>query len=411
MTGRAAELPLPEGGVLEAVEVRGFKPAGAVASAAPVERSATLVEAAVDRNARLVTYAAAVPKKPAEPIAAPAPKASAPTVPPPPAASPAARPVPKPAARPAPKPAPKAAPNAASRPVAPPAVATPAPVAARPAPESALPPPTDPFAGRRVALKLSDNGVVVTTLVNPEDGSPPQVVKTVLINDDKKHTKRRHLQKFLAQYATMQSIDHPNVARVFGQGLSETHLYVVQEYCPGGDLCNLIAQKMAVDDVLKAMIRIAGGLRAVHQKGFIHGDLRPANVLIREDGSFAVADFALASAVEYAVGEGESGVMLRSPEYLSPEMINGAPADVRSDIYCLGLLLHEMLTGQRPYASPDLSRVMMDHLHAAVPVLPAPHERLQPLLEKLMAKTVAERFASVHDVIGFMGEARLAARA
>lgn len=375
MTGRTARLPRPDGGVLEAVEVRGFKPPATVAAAATVERSATLVEAAVDRNARLVTYAAAVPKKPAEPVA-------------------------KPAAKPAPKPAPKPAVKPAARPVA-----------AAPAPEPPLPPPTDPFAGRRVALKLSDNGVVVTTLVNPEDDSPPQVVKTILINDDKKNTKRRHLQKFLGQYATMQSIDHPNVARVYGQGLSATHLYVVQEYCPGGDLCNLIAQKMAVDDVLKAMIRIAGGLKAVHQKGFIHGDLRPANVLIRADGGFAVVDFALASAVEYAVGEGESGLMLRSPEYLSPEMINGAPADVRSDIYCLGLLLHEMLTGQRPYASPDLSRVMMDHLHAAVPTLPSPHERFQPLLDKLMAKNVAERFASVHDVVGFMGEARLAARA
>jgi len=102
--------------------------------------------------------------------------------------------------------------------------------------------------------------------------------------------------------------------------------------------------------------------------------------------------------------------MLRSPEYLSPEMINGVAADVRSDIYCLGLLLHEMLTGQRPYASPDLSKVMMDHLKAPVPKLPAPHERFQPLLDKLMAKKTEERFASVQDVIAFMGEARLAAK-
>ena len=183
--------------------------------------------------------------------------------------------------------------------------------------------------------------------------------------------------------------------------------FVAQEYCAGGDLRNLIAQGMAADDAVKVLLRVAGALKAAHARGFVHGDLRPANVMIREDGSFAVVDFALAKVVEYAVAEGESGVMLRSPDYLSPEMINGEPADVRSDVYALGLLLHEMLTGRRAYASPDLSKVMMDQLNAPVPVLPSPHERFQPLLDKLMAKRLDERFASVADVIAFMAEAKL----
>ena len=413
LAGRAAKLPLAGGGALDAVEVKGFKPPAAAAASARSDGSATLVEAAVDRNAKLVTYAAAVPKQPAAPAPAPRKKPAPPAAPVPKVAAPSA-----PAARvakSAPKPAPKSA-AAAPAPAAP-ARTVAARLAQKPAAKStakpaavAGPPPTDPFAGRRVALKLSDNGIVAVTLVNPEDGAPAQVVKTILINDDKKGKKRLHLQKFVDQYATTQSIDHPSIARSFGQGLSATHLYVVQEYFPGGDLCNLIAQRMPVEEALKALLRIAGGLKAVHQRGFIHGDLRPANVMIREDGSLAIVDFALASAVEYAAGEGESGVILRSPEYLSPEMINGLAADVRSDIYCLGLLLYEMLTGQRPYASPDLSRVMMDHLKAPVPTLPAPHERFQPLLDRLMAKSSAERFASVQDVIGFMAEAKLGAK-
>jgi serine/threonine protein kinase len=265
----------------------------------------------------------------------------------------------------------------------------------------------DPFETRTVVLKLADNGIVTVHLTLPKAGGPQEVLKGFLINDDKKQTKRQSLYKFIEQYAAFRAIEHPNLGRVTDHGLSPTHLFVAQEYFAGGDLRNLIAQGMAADDAVKVLLRVAGGLKAAHARGFVHGDLRPSNVMIREDGSFALVDVALARVVEYAVAEGESGVLLRGPDYLSPEMINGEPADVRSDIYALGLLLHEMLTGKRAYANPDLSKVMMDQLNAPVPVLPAPHERFQPLLDRLMAKSLEQRFASVADVMAFMAEAKL----
>lgn len=118
----------------------------------------------------------------------------------------------------------------------------------------------------------------------------------------------------------------------------------------------------------------------------------------------AGTDFAVATIVEYAMGEAGTGVMVRSPDYLSPELVNGDPADMQTDVYTLGLLLYEMLTGQRPYMSADLSRVMMDHLSAPVPKLPAALERFQPLLDRLMAKNRKERFESVAEAIGFMAQ-------
>jgi serine/threonine-protein kinase PpkA len=347
----------------------------------------TLVEAAVDRNSNLVTAAAAIPKPAAEPA--------------PPAAEPAPKPVPKPKhptrRMPAIKPAPPSMPRAGTPSFAPPPKEVP------------LLPPVDPFADRTVVLKLADNGISAVHLVLPKAGGDQEVLKGFLINDDKKQSKRRVLSGFIDQYSALRALDHPNIARTTDIGLSATHLFVAQEYCAGGDLRNLIAQGMSADDTVKALLRIASGLKAAHQKGFVHGDLRPANVMIREDGGFALVDFALARVVEYAVAEGDTGVMLRTPDYLSPEMINGQAADVRSDIYTLGLLLHEMLTGRRAYDSPDLSKVMMDQLNAPVPTLPAPHEKFQPLLDKLMAKQIEERFASVADVIGFMSEAKLQA--
>jgi serine/threonine-protein kinase PpkA len=397
LAGRTAQVQTPEGGELAAIEVKGFAPPQVRAAPAAPEKAATLVEAAVDRNAALVTKVAAIPR----PVAAPSPAAK-----PPVAARPAAPPpVPKPAPAATPKPAPKPTPKFAPKPAV--TLATPMPKPKPAASQASLPPPVDPFAARTVVLRLADTGIGAVHLTLPKGGGAQEVLKTFLVNDDRKQTKRRILVAFLDQYATFRAIEHPNLARTFDHGLSETHLFVTQEYCSGGDLRNLIAQGMSADDAVKALLRIASGLKAAHQKGFVHGDLRPANVMLREDGSFALVDAALASVVEYAVAEGESGVLLRSPDYLSPEMINGQPADMRSDIYALGLLLHEMLTGKRAYASPDLSRVMMDQLNAPVPALPEQHARFQPLLNKLMAKSPEQRFASVADVIAFMMEAKL----
>ena len=406
LAGRTAQVQTPEGGELAAIEVKGFAPPPQVraAPAAP-EKAATLIEAAVDRNATLVTKVAAIPKPAAaKPAAAPVSKpAPAPVARPAAAVRPAApAPAPKPEPVAAPKPAPKFAPKPAVTLATP--MPQPKPAASQPAP---LPQPVDPFAARTVVLRLADTGIGAVHLTLPKGGGAQEVLKTFLVNDDKQQTKRRILVAFLDQYATFRAIEHPNLARTFDHGLSETHLFVAQEYCSGGDLRNLIAQGMSADDAIKALLRIASGLKAAHQKGFVHGDLRPANVMLREDGSFALVDVALARVVEYAVAEGETGVLLRSPDYLSPEMINGQPADMRSDVYALGLLLHEMLTGKRAYASPDLSRVMMDQLNAPVPALPGQHARFQPLLNKLMAKSPEQRFASVADVIAFMMEAKL----
>ncbi len=338
----------------------------------------------MDRNATLVTAEAAIPKPdepaPAEAAPKPAPRPKLPTK-----RMPAIKPAPPPVA-------PKGAPSFAPTPK-----------------ELPLPPPVDPFADRTVVLKLADNGISAVHLVLPKAGGAQEVLKGFLINDDKKQSKRRVLVGFIDQYTALRSLDHPNIARTTDIGLSATHLFVAQEYCAGGDLRNLIAQGMTADDAIKALLRVASGLKAAHQKGFVHGDLRPANVMIREDGSFALVDVSLAKVVEYAVAEGESGVLLRTPDYLSPEIINGQAADIRSDIYSLGLLLHEMLTGKRAYDSPDLSKVMMDQLNAPVPTLPEAHAKFQPLLEKLMAKRLDDRFASVGDVIAFMSEAKLQA--
>jgi hypothetical protein len=349
LSGRGARLQLPRPkSELAVVEVKGLARSDKLEK--EQARTATLIEAAVDRNAGLIGFAQALAN--------------------------------------ATRAAGAGAPSGAAR------VGAPSGAAAAPAR-----PAGDLVPGYNAMRKLSDNGIVSVFLAQPLAGGMPEVVKTILIGDPK---KRPQLQVFVDAYASLATVVHPAVARSTAQGLTATHAYIAQEYCPGGDLRNLIAERMSADDTMKALLRLAGGLKSAHQLGILHGDLKPANVMIRADGSFAITDFSLAQIVEYAMGEAGTGVMVRSPDYLSPELINGAPADMQTDIYTLGLLLHEMLTGQRPYASPDLSRVMMDHLSAAVPKLPPGFEPFQPLLEKLMAKGRQERFATVPEAMQFM---------
>ena len=259
--------------------------------------------------------------------------------------------------------------------------------------------------GCSIIRKLAENGIVSVFLVQPQGGGPEEVLKTILIDEDK---KRPQLQRLVKEYSAIGLLRHPDIAHTFGQGLTETHAYIVQEYCPGGDLRNVIAERMSPDDAMKTLLRIASGVKAAHEKGVVHGDLKPANVMIRADGSLAITDFSVARIVEYAMGEVGTGVMVSSPDYLSPEQVNGLPADAQSDIYTLGLLLHEMLTGQRPYASPDLSKVLIGHINSPVPQLPATLERFQLLLDRMMAKTRNDRFASVQEAITFMAHSRLA---
>ena len=257
--------------------------------------------------------------------------------------------------------------------------------------------------GYNIVRKLAENGLVSVFLA--QAGAGERVLKTIRVDDKK---KRAELGKLIEDYSVVRPIEHPSVARTFGQGLSEMHVYFAMEYCPGGDLRNSIAERMVTEDVMKTLLRLCVGLKAAHEKGIFHGDLKPANIMIRADGSLAITDFRIANIVENAMGGAEAGVVVRSPHYLSPDLVTGLPADAQSDLYSLGVILHEMLTGQRPYASDDISQVMMHHLNSPVPKLPENLARFQPLLDRMMAKQRGERFGSVQEAITFMARAKIA---
>jgi serine/threonine protein kinase len=149
---------------------------------------------------------------------------------------------------------------------------------------------------------------------------------------------------------------------------------------------------------------MAAALGALHEVGVLHRDVKPGNLLLREDGSVAFIDFGLARQLRLESDITGAGTIFGTPHYMSPEQGHGLPLDERSDLYSLGIVLYEMLTGEKPYTAETPLAVIYLHANAPIPHLPANHACLQPLLEGLLAKKREDRFASAAAIVATIDE-------
>ena len=147
-------------------------------------------------------------------------------------------------------------------------------------------------------------------------------------------------------------------------------------------------------DALRITRDIARALQSIHAVGVLHRDLKPGNVMFRDDGSPVLIDFGLAKDEAFALEVTDHGTIFGTPHYMSPEQGHGEPIDGRSDLYSLGVMLYEMLTGQKPYTAENPMAIIYMHRKAPLPRLPEPLAMVQPLIGKLMAKEPAGRFES-----------------
>jgi serine/threonine protein kinase len=208
------------------------------------------------------------------------------------------------------------------------------------------------------------------------------------------------LARFVQEYFAASSIDSPYVAKVFEHGFSESHAYIVMEYFPAGDLRARIArERPSLEESLLIVGSILAALTSVHAAGIIHRDLKPANVMFRDDGTIALVDFGSARRDADPVARTLAGVVIGTPYYLSPEQALGGTADERSDLYSVGVMFYELLTGQRMYAAGSLVALFEMHKTAPIPKLPEKLARHQRFLERLVAKKPEERYASAADAL------------
>jgi tRNA A-37 threonylcarbamoyl transferase component Bud32/CheY-like chemotaxis protein len=205
--------------------------------------------------------------------------------------------------------------------------------------------------------------------------------------------------RFLREFDLVAHLNHPNIARIYDLGVADDHVYLAMEYFPGGDLRSRMRAPLAWRDALNYLRQLAAALGALHAIGVLHRDVKPGNVLLRDDGSVAFIDFGLARQLGLESDITGTGAIFGTPHYMSPEQGRGSPLDERSDLYSLGIVLHEMVTGQKPFVADSPMAVIYLHLNASVPQLPPALSHLQPLLESLLAKRPCDRPANAADIV------------
>jgi DNA-binding NarL/FixJ family response regulator len=207
------------------------------------------------------------------------------------------------------------------------------------------------------------------------------------------------------EYTSVLTLKSPLVAEIYDYGVHAGFEYLAMEYLPRGDLKARIQRGLNEEEALRYLEQIASALQVVHQGGLVHRDLKPPNVMLRENDSVALIDFGLARPLEGGTSSvAQTGVLLGSPYYMSPEQALGEQLDARSDFYSLGIIVYEMLTGQKPYTGGTALDVLQQHVSSPPPQLPADLARYQPLLARLLAKNRGERFESAAEIIAVAAE-------
>jgi len=211
------------------------------------------------------------------------------------------------------------------------------------------------------------------------------------------------LQRFVREYKLVASVSSPYVARIYDQGFSGDHPYIAMEFLPSGTLAARIREGLTTRAALRIASQIAQALEAIHSRGIVHRDLKPANILFRADGRPVLVDFGLARDLRVNSTLTVAGQFLATPRYMSPEQCLGRPIDARSDLYSLGAVLYEMITGRKIYDGANSAEVIAMHVNAPPPQLADLLSVHQPLLDRLLAKDPNERFQSAAEVVAEIG--------
>ena len=199
-------------------------------------------------------------------------------------------------------------------------------------------------------------------------------------------------ERFLREARIAAKLHHRHVVGIHDVGRSGECNYIAMEYLGGGPVLARDAGPRPVGFALRVTREIGLALHYAHAKGFVHRDVKPDNILLREDGSAALTDFGIARAADSSTRMTRTGAVIGTPHYMSPEQARGRPIDGRADLYSLGIVLYELLVGRVPFHADDSLAVGIMHITQPVPILPEHLSPIQPILQRLLAKQPDDRF-------------------
>ena len=221
----------------------------------------------------------------------------------------------------------------------------------------------------------------------------PAIVKVALSTPH--HSKEAHV--FCKRFQFIDSLKGRNVVRYLDAGIAGSWPYVVIEHLPGGDLRRRMAAGMTPREAVQVCYQLAGALGVMHAGKLAHMDIKPENIFFRGD-EVVLIDFNISTSFGNVARNSTTGDVLGSPFYMSPEQGQGMAVDGRSDLYSLGVIFYEMLTGSQPYVAESAIQVIYKHIHEEIPLLPKRVRALQPILDGLMAKDCNERITCAEDL-------------
>ena len=252
--------------------------------------------------------------------------------------------------------------------------------------------------GYRFLRKLATSSHSIVYLAEREKTGVKMVLKVLRQIPDANDESIAAFDRFLQEYEMIADLDHPNIVKIYDLGVADDHAHIAMEYLDAGDLRQRISEKIFATVAVKYLREIASALARIHEVGILHRDLKPGNIMLRRDNSIALIDFGLAKRLRLEMEITGSGEIFGTPYYMSPEQGHGNPVDERSDIYSLGVIFFEMLTGEKPYLADNAMGIIYKHAQAPIPLLPARFAEHQSLLNMMLAKDPADRLQSVAEV-------------
>ena len=227
-------------------------------------------------------------------------------------------------------------------------------------------------------------------------------IKTINLTMDKDGAEM-YEKRFYQEARAAGGLNHPNIVTIYDIGRSENLCYMAMEYIEGAELRTLLlpGKPLPVAKALSIAAQVAEGLAYAHERGVVHRDIKPANIMVPESGPVKITDFGIARMRSSNV-QTQTGMMMGSPKYMSPEQVIGKRADHRADIFSLGVILYEMLTGAAPFTGESVNAVMYQIVNFVPPapsaINPAAPLALDQIVARMLAKALDERAQSATEI-------------
>jgi DNA-binding NarL/FixJ family response regulator len=256
-----------------------------------------------------------------------------------------------------------------------------------------------PIRGYRIERCIGEGATAKVYLAECAEGDGHVVLKVL---EPSLCADPEFMKRFAQEFKLISKVKSEFVSRIYGQGLDGGRAFIAMEYFGAGDLRERIGEGMDPMQALKILAQLAQGLEAIHAAGIVHRDMKPHNVMFRDPHHAAIVDFGAAKDLNENLELTRVGDVLGTPYYMSPEQVRGEKLDPRSDLYSLGVIFFQMITGKHMFEGTTAAGIAAQHLTTAPPPLPESYAGLQRLYSRLTAKDRDERFQSARELYGYI---------